>query len=66
MDKNFEQANIFGIGQENSGYEQYFSGASFLNPLTDPAQTMFLQMSLLNPVAVKCTKILSVYRVYSV
>lgn len=42
MDKNFEQANIFGIGQENSGYEQYFSGASFLNSLTDPAKTMFL------------------------
>ena len=29
MDMNFEQANIFGIGQENSGYAQYFSGASF-------------------------------------
>lgn len=42
MDMNFEQANIFGIGQENSEYAQYFSGASFFNPLTDPAQTMFL------------------------
>lgn len=42
MDMNFEQANIFGIGQGNSGYAQYFSGASFLNPLTDPAKTMFL------------------------
>ena len=42
MDMNFEQANIFGIGQGNSEYTQYFSGASFLNPLTDPAQTMFL------------------------
>ena len=42
MDMNFEQANIFGIGQENSGYAQYFSGASFLNPLTDPAKTIFL------------------------
>lgn len=42
MDMNFEQANIFGIGQENSEYGQYFSGASFLNPLTDPDQTMFL------------------------
>ena len=39
---NFEQANIFGVGQENSGYAQYFSGDSFLNPLTDPAKTMFL------------------------
>ena len=42
MDMNFEQANIFDFGQENSGYAQYFSGASFLNPLTDPAKTMFL------------------------
>lgn len=42
MDMNFEQANIFGIGQENSGYAQYFSGVSFLNPLIDPAKTMFL------------------------
>ena len=42
MDMNFEQANIFFIFQENSGYAQYFSGASFLNPLTDPAKTMFL------------------------
>lgn len=42
MDKNFEQANIFGLGQENTGYAQYFSGASFLNPLTDPAKTIFL------------------------
>lgn len=42
MDMNFEQANIFGIGQDNREYAQYFSGASFLNPMTDPAQTMFL------------------------
>lgn len=42
MDKNFEQANIFGLGQENTGYAQYFSDASFLNPLTDPTKTVFL------------------------
>ena len=42
MNKNFEQANIFGIGQENTGYVQYFSGAAFLNPLTDPAKTIFM------------------------
>lgn len=42
MDKNFEQANIFGLGQEHIGYTQYFSGASVLNPLTDPAKTVFL------------------------
>lgn len=42
MKPNFEQANIFGPGQENAGYAQYFSGTSFLNPLTDPAKTIFM------------------------
>lgn len=27
---------------ENSGFAQYFSGESFLNPLTDPERTVFL------------------------
>ncbi len=40
--KEFEQMNVFGTGNENTGYAQYFSGASFLNPLTDPAKTVFL------------------------
>lgn len=31
----FEKANVFGIGDPNDGYAQYFSGQSFLNPLTD-------------------------------
>ena len=38
----FEQENIFGKGAENTAYAQYFSGASFLNPLTDPKKTVFL------------------------
>ena len=38
----FEKANVFGTGVENTAYAQYFSGASFLNPLTDPARTVFL------------------------
>lgn len=38
----FDQANVFGKGEENTGYAQYFSGASFLNPLTDPKETVFL------------------------
>lgn len=42
MEQNFEQANIFGLGQENAGYTQYFSGVSFLNPLTDPTKTIFM------------------------
>lgn len=40
--KEFEQMNVFGTGAENTGFAQYFSGASFLNPLTDPEKTVFL------------------------
>lgn len=32
----FNQANIFGQGEPNDAYAQYFSGASFLKPLTNP------------------------------
>lgn len=32
----FEQENVFGIGQPNDAYAQYFVGNSYLNPLTDP------------------------------
>ncbi len=35
MDKReFESANIFGLGQENAAYAQFFIGKSYLNPLT--------------------------------
>lgn len=34
----FAQQNIFGLGQENLAYAQYFVGDSYLNPLTDPGQ----------------------------
>lgn len=40
--KEFETANVFGTGAANTGYAQYFTGDSFLNPLTDPAKTVFL------------------------
>ncbi|MGI6110228.1 MAG: cupin domain-containing protein [Eubacteriaceae bacterium] len=33
----FEKANVFGTGNENTGFAQYFTGESFLNPLTDPS-----------------------------
>jgi len=33
----FNQENVFGLGAPNDGYAQYFSGASFLNALTDPS-----------------------------
>lgn len=36
-DKNeFYKVNIFGLGQENISYSQYFVGNSYLNPLTNP------------------------------
>ncbi|MDO4386789.1 MAG: cupin domain-containing protein [Clostridia bacterium] len=38
----FDRQNVFGRGAENTGYAQYFSGASFLNPLTNPKETVFL------------------------
>ena len=34
----FEPMNIFGKGQANTGYAQYFIGASYLNPLTAPGE----------------------------
>lgn len=39
----FDKENIFGLGQSNTGFAQYFIGNSYLNPLVDPAKTpMFL------------------------
>ncbi len=37
----FTKQNVFGVGAENSAYAQYFSGESFLNPLTDPKKGPF-------------------------
>ena len=31
----FDKTNVFGQGTYNRAYAQYFSGASYLNPLTD-------------------------------
>lgn len=31
----YKKANVFGTGVSNDGYAQYFTGASFLNPLTE-------------------------------
>ena len=38
----FEKANVFGTGAANDAYAQYFSGQSFLKPLTDPESGLFL------------------------
>ena len=34
----FSLSNIFGLGQENSAYAAFFTGTSYLNPLTVPGQ----------------------------
>ena len=33
---------IFGLGGPNDAYAQYFTGQSYLNPLTDPEKTQFV------------------------
>lgn len=38
----FENQNIFGLGEENKAFEKYFVGKSYLNPLTDPKETIFM------------------------
>ena len=37
--KQFEGINVFGTGNPNEAYAQYFVGKSFLNPLTNPKET---------------------------
>lgn len=34
----FERENIFGKGQENTAFAEYFDGESYLNPLTKPGE----------------------------
>ena len=36
------RGGFFGLGEPNDAYAQYFSGRSFLKPLTDPTQTVFM------------------------
>ncbi len=38
----FEKQNVFGTGNANTAYAQYFTGESFLNPLTKPETGVFL------------------------
>ena len=40
--RQFEAINMFGTGKPNEAFAQYFVGESFLNPLTDPQDTVFL------------------------
>lgn len=41
-EREFEKQNVFGKGEYNSAYAKYFSGASYLNPLTEAGKTVFL------------------------
>ena len=38
----FDRENVFGKGQANDAYAQYFDGNSFLNPLVDADSPLFL------------------------
>lgn len=35
----FDKENMFGKGQENSGLSEYFTGKSYVNPLTKPGES---------------------------
>ena len=35
----FDKVNVFGLGQENSAFAQYFIGNSYLNPLPKPGES---------------------------
>lgn len=35
----FNKQNVFGMGQENTAFAQFFIGNSYLNPLTNPKET---------------------------
>lgn len=38
----FDKENVFGQGQPNDAFAQYFDGQSFLNPLVGPESALFL------------------------
>ena len=38
----FDKQNVFGLGQENVAYAEYFIGKSYLNPLTDAKSGVFM------------------------
>ena len=41
-EQEFELANVFGKGEFNEGYKEYFTGNSYLNPLVDKTSPLFL------------------------
>ena len=46
----FETVNVFGKGQPNDAYARYFTGQSYLNPLTKPEDGLFLANVTFEPV----------------
>lgn len=42
MDSQFDKANIFGQGREISAFAKFFTGTSYLNPLTEPTDGVFM------------------------
>lgn len=38
----FDKTNVFGLGKLNTEYSKYFIGNSYLNPLTNPKETIFI------------------------
>ena len=40
--ESFKKENIFGLGKSNVDFAKYFIGNSYLNPLTNPKETVFL------------------------
>lgn len=50
MDANeFERENMFGLGAENTAYAQYFTGQSYLKPLTGPEDGLLLSNVTFEP-----------------
>lgn len=41
-DDNGSFGGLFGLGEPNKAYAKYFTGKSYLNPLTDPEKTVFM------------------------
>ncbi len=38
----FDKTNVFGLGKLNTEFSKYFIGNSYLNPLTNPKETIFM------------------------
>lgn len=48
-DSDEKDGGMFGLGEPNTAYAQYFVGNSYLKPLTDPKQTVFMANATFEP-----------------